>query len=81
MKMDSSVATSCGHGVCSASGVTLCVAGAIQDSCTPGAQTGTDTVCNGLDDDCDGAVDEAYVSEPTGCGEGVCAERLLGSMH
>ena len=31
---------------------------------------GTDTVCNGLDDDCDGQVDEDYV--PAQCGFGPC---------
>ena len=38
-------------------------------SCIPGA---TD-ICNGLDDDCDLAVDEDFVSQPTNCGVGACA--------
>ena len=32
-----------------------------------------DTTCDGNDDDCDGAIDEDYVSEATDCGTGVCA--------
>ncbi|MFH1770007.1 MAG: thrombospondin type 3 repeat-containing protein [archaeon] len=32
-----------------------------------------DSVCNGVDNDCDGSVDEDYVSTPTSCGLGVCA--------
>ena len=43
----SSVATSCGTGVCEAAGVTSCVNGSIQDNCQEGD-------LNGGDDDCDG---------------------------
>ncbi|MEZ4327746.1 MAG: MopE-related protein [Polyangiales bacterium] len=67
-----STATSCGAGVCGATGATSCVSGAVQDSCAPGAATGADTLCDGLDEDCDGSTDEAYVSTPTTCGVGVC---------
>jgi hypothetical protein len=35
--------------------------------CTP-----TTEVCNGVDDDCDGSVDEGYVPTPTTCGIGAC---------
>lgn len=38
------------------------------------ACTTTDTVCNGVDDDCDGSIDEEYV--PT-CGAGASNPRLL----
>lgn len=68
-----SIATSCGVGVCGAGGATSCVAGVLQDSCSPGTPTGTDTVCDGLDDDCDGVADESFVGTLTSCGEGVCA--------
>ncbi len=68
-----SEATSCGDGVCGATGATACVAGAVQDSCAPGSPTGPDTVCDGLDSDCDGSTDEAYSPTPTTCGVGVCS--------
>jgi hypothetical protein len=66
-------ATSCGLGVCQASGSLTCVAGAEVDSCAPGAPTSPlDSTCNGLDDDCDGPADEEYVSVDTTCGVGAC---------
>ena len=49
-----SATTSCGVGACQASGVTSCVAGAEQSSCVPGSPS--TEICNGLDDDCDGAL-------------------------
>ncbi|GAG11870.1 unnamed protein product, partial [marine sediment metagenome] len=54
--------TSCGVGECADTGVLICVAGAQSDTCTPGTP-GTE-VCDDLDNDCDGLVDE----------DGVCAE-------
>ncbi len=68
-----STATSCGVGACASTGTTSCVAGQVQDSCTPGTPAADDSVCNGVDDDCDGATDEAYVSTATSCGVGACA--------
>jgi hypothetical protein len=48
------------------------VNGSVQDSCTPGPASGiSETICNGDDDDCDGAVDEDYTADSS-CGEGVC---------
>jgi hypothetical protein len=47
--------TSCGVGRCAATGQRRCVSNQIQDTCTPG--TPTAELCNGLDDDCNGAVD------------------------
>jgi hypothetical protein len=35
----------------------------------PGAD---DSACNGVDNDCDGSVDEDYVSTPSACGTGIC---------
>ncbi len=62
---DGGVAGRCtvGVGACAATGALACVSGAQQCSGTPGTP-GTET-CNGLDDDCDGQVDEA--------GPGLCA--------
>jgi hypothetical protein len=55
-------ASSCGQGVCAATGTRRCDNGAIVDSCTPGSPRATvdDPAVpgNGLDDDCDGKVDE-----------------------
>ncbi|MBX3275625.1 MAG: PKD domain-containing protein, partial [Sandaracinaceae bacterium] len=65
-------ATSCGAGACHASGVTACVAGAVVDSCAPGSPAPNDATCDGLDDDCDGFVDEDYAPEATSCGAGAC---------
>ena len=68
-----SAATSCGVGACAASGATSCVSGAVVDSCEAGAPAAIDASCNGIDDDCNGAVDEDFVSSPTSCGVGGCA--------
>ena len=67
------VPTSCGVGACASSGTTTCVGGQLVDSCQEGAPTGDDTDCNGIDDDCDGGIDEHYVAPPTSCGVGACA--------
>jgi hypothetical protein len=50
--------TACGVGACAATGATSCVNGSVADSCTPGTPAPDDSVCNGIDDDCDGAIDE-----------------------
>ncbi len=65
--------TTCGVGACAANGQTRCVGGAEQDTCTPGQAAAGDAACDGQDADCDGAVDEDYVTQPTACGRGVCA--------
>jgi hypothetical protein len=69
-------ATTCGFGACSGNtGVKTCSAGAwINDTCDPlaGAAAG-DSLCNNIDDDCDGGVDEDYVITSTTCGVGECA--------
>jgi len=68
--------TSCGVGQCAATGALMCVAGVQTDTCTPGAP-GTE-VCDGLDNDCDGSLNDDGVNEPwynqaTSCGVGQCA--------
>ena len=67
------VTTSCGVGMCAATGATACQAGAVSDSCTPGNPAASDDSCNDQDDDCDGQSDEGYASTPTSCGVGACA--------
>ena len=51
--------TSCGQGVCSTAGESACVNGAVQDTCTPGSPESE--VCDDLDNDCDGDVDEGLL--------------------
>ncbi len=60
------VGNACGSstGVCK-KGVTACVAGSIQ--CSGGTNKGVE-VCNGLDDDCDGIVDNNLTDGPTNPG-------------
>ncbi len=40
------------------------------DTVFPGAD---DSLCNGIDNNCDGVVDEGYTSSSTSCGVGICA--------
>jgi len=55
------VPTSCGVGACAANGQLRCVSGTQLDSCTPGLPAVNDSICNLIDDDCDGLVDEDCV--------------------
>jgi hypothetical protein len=66
------VNTVCGAGACQRTGTTACTQGRVVDSCAPGAPGAGDAVCNGIDDDCDGSVDEEYGVQPTSCGVGAC---------
>ena len=52
--------TSCGSGACTRSGQAFCIGGRIFDTCTASNPGGSDTLCNGIDDDCDGAIDEDF---------------------
>jgi hypothetical protein len=65
--------TRCGVGYCRATNIpSSCTAG-VEMACVPGVQrTAMDAMCDGVDDDCDGAVDEEYVSAETQCGRGAC---------
>lgn len=64
-------ATSCGTGICSATGELVCTGGEFVDTCEPG--TPQPESCNGLDDDCDGTVDEGLGGQTTTCGAGACS--------
>jgi hypothetical protein len=63
--------TTCGIGECASTGVMECQNGMMVDTCTPGAPSAE--VCDGLDNDCDGAVDNGIAPVPTTCGIGECA--------
>ncbi|MBI5116585.1 exo-alpha-sialidase [Candidatus Poribacteria bacterium] len=49
-------ATVCGIGECASVGQMLCVNGALQNTCVPGAPA--PEICDGVDNDCDGFMDE-----------------------
>jgi cysteine-rich repeat protein len=65
--------TTCGVGACSSTGQTSCVAGDVENSCTPGQPAADDATCNGIDEDCNGTNDEDYVAPSTACGTGQCS--------
>ena len=65
------VATTCGAGACASTGSRTCQGGQLVDSCVAG--TPTTEICDGIDNDCNGQVDE---NNPGG--GGTCATGLPG---
>ncbi|MBD3311232.1 MAG: hypothetical protein GF349_01890 [Candidatus Magasanikbacteria bacterium] len=62
--------TTCGQGECASVGNIVCIAGEEVNTCEAG--TPSDEECNGLDDDCDGDIDEGLDDYTIECGVGEC---------
>ena len=69
--------TRCGVGFCEAEGRSVCSGGELRDTCVPGTRRGSDSVCDGIDADCDGRVDERYQPRPVSCGVGACLRQTF----
>lgn len=69
------------QGVCATGNVaSSCAAGGVETLCATGAPSGVaESVCNGADDDCDGAVDEDYLPDTTCFRVGACAAGNVAS--
>ncbi len=66
--------TTCGDGVCEASGVMICVAGDPVEDCEPGEPLDLfDANCDGVDDNCDGTPDDGFESDISCYLPGACA--------
>jgi hypothetical protein len=64
-----------GEGTCQRAGIMVCTPDGMGTECsaTPGSPTAE--ICDGLDNDCDGVIDNGYdVGGPCNVGEGVCKE-------
>ena len=62
--------TACGVGECRATATTACIDGIVVDSCSPGVPS--EEVCDALDNDCDGYVDEGGVCSTPECQPASC---------
>ncbi|MEE2786734.1 MAG: MopE-related protein [Myxococcota bacterium] len=66
-----------GVGACRAAGIRVCSPNGRDTRCSALTKAPSEERCNGVDDDCDGAVDEDYPDLGTACaeGEGECLNR------
>ncbi len=62
--------TICGVGACRAAGTLSCQNGQMVNSCNPGLPSAE--TCNGVDDNCNGTIDDGIPATPTTCGVGAC---------
>jgi hypothetical protein len=67
--------SACGQGVCARTGTLSCVAGQLVNSCVPGAPSASlDRLCDGADEDCDGATDEEFSGACSASSADVCVD-------
>jgi hypothetical protein len=66
-------ACSSGTGACNSKGTMVCTADGANVVCSAQAGKPGQELCDGVDNDCDGATDEDYVAKATSCGRGQCA--------
>ncbi len=66
-----------GQGICAAAGVMICREDGMGGRCDAVPGRPSTELCNGLDDDCSGVIDEGFesVGEPCAAGAGVCQRR------
>ena len=63
----------CGRGACRAIGQSICENGIYVDECQPGAPLERDD-CDGVDNDCDGLIDEDFDPRQVNCGQGLVGQ-------
>ncbi|MFH1073229.1 MAG: DUF4215 domain-containing protein, partial [Nanoarchaeota archaeon] len=71
--------STCGTGACTSLGQLQCTQGNINDTCRPGIPALNDSGCDGIDDNCNGQVDEEYLITNSTCGTGACTS--LGQLQ
>jgi len=71
--------TTCGIGACASTGEMLCQAGSVVDTCTPG--TPQTEVCDGIDNNCDGQIDDGNPEGGSACSTGLLGECAAGTTE